>query len=222
MLLDDADLDLFTQKLVTLCLPNTGQVCHACTRILAPRSRFDEVLEATVGVLQATSIGDPLDPATDFGPLVSERQRERVEGYIRSGSEEGARIVLGGGRPQSQTVGYFVEPTVFVDARPEMPIVREEIFGPVLVVMAFEDDDDAVRLANTTPYGLGGTVFSEDIPRAVAVARRLQTGQIGINGAPGAPGARHYGYKDSGAGGDAGVVAYTQAKSINLPVEALG
>jgi aldehyde dehydrogenase (NAD+) len=217
VVLDDADLELFARNLITTCLPNTGQVCYSCTRILAPRSNFDAVLDVVRETLRNAPIGDPTDPRTEFGPLVSSAQRARVEGYIRSGLDEGARVVLGGGRPREFDVGYYVEPTVFIDVQPEMKIFREEIFGPVVVVVPYDDDDDAVRVANDSTYGLGGSVFATDIDRAVNVARQMQTGNILINAERGFGGAPHHGYKDSGVGGDAGLSAYLQAKSINIP-----
>jgi acyl-CoA reductase-like NAD-dependent aldehyde dehydrogenase len=217
VVLDDADLAQFSAALISTCLPNTGQVCYSCTRVLAPRSRFDEVLDAVVTRLEAARLGEPADPASEFGPLVTARQRERVESYIASGLAEGARLVLGGGRPKEFPVGYYVEPTVFVDVTSSMRIFREEIFGPVLVVMAYDDDDDAVRIANDSTYGLGGSVFSADVTRATELARRVATGKIAVNAAPGAPGIVTDGYKDSGFGGLDSIEAYLQTKAIPLP-----
>lgn len=217
VVLDDADLDQFAASLISTCLPNTGQVCYSCTRVLAPSSRFKEVLDAVVTTLQAAPFGDPLDPNSEFGPLVTARQRERVESYIQSGLEEGALLALGGGRPKAFPVGYYVEPTVFIDVQNSMRIFREEIFGPVLVVVPYDDDAEAVRIANDSTYGLGGSIFSRDIARATAVARQIETGKIAVNASPGAPGVTTDGYKDSGFGGDDSVVAYLQTKAIALP-----
>ncbi|MDK3255434.1 aldehyde dehydrogenase [Blastococcus capsensis] len=217
VVLDDADLDVFAANLISTCLPNTGQVCYSCTRILAPRSRFAEVVDLVVETLGNAVIGDPKDPTSDFGPLVSEVQRQRVESYIQSAIAAGARSALGGGRPMGLPNGYYVEPTVLVDIRREMRVFREEIFGPVLVVVPFDDDADAVRMANDSSYGLGGSVFSKDISRATAVARQMETGSIAINGHDRSDAAPAHGYKDSGVGGDPGLAGYLQLKSISRP-----
>jgi acyl-CoA reductase-like NAD-dependent aldehyde dehydrogenase len=215
VILDDADLDVLAANMISTCLPNTGQVCYSATRILAPRSRFAEVADLVVQTLGAAVVGDPKDPASDFGPLVSEAQRQRVEGYIRSAIDEGARVALGGGRPAGATTGYYVEPTVLVDVHREMRVFREEIFGPVVVVVPFDDDADAVRVANDSSYGLGGAVFSRDVERATEVARRMETGNISINGKDRSDATPAFGYKDSGMGGDPGLSGYLQLKGIS-------
>jgi betaine-aldehyde dehydrogenase len=165
-------------------------------------------------------VGDPLDPATAIGPLVARRQRERVEGYIAKGQEEGAKIVLGGGRPSTQPKGWYVEPTVFVNVDNHMTIAREEIFGPVLAVIPFDDIDDAVRIANDSDYGLSGSVWSGDPAAGVAVAERVRTGTYTVNGFMIEFSCPFGGFKQSGIGrelGPEGLAAYLEAKSISLP-----
>lgn len=220
IVLDDADLTTFADKLISTCLPNTGQVCYSCTRVIVPRDRFDEVLEVVTGTLEAAVLGRPEDPDAAFGPLVSAAQRDRVEGYVASARSEGARVVLGGGRPAGFATGFYVEPTVIVDVARTMRVFREEIFGPVLVVVPHDGDDDAIQIANDSSYGLGGAVFGQDRVRAIAVARRMETGTISINGTDRGVGAPEYGFKDSGLGGNPGVEAYSQMKSIAVPVDA--
>ncbi|GAB3353706.1 aldehyde dehydrogenase family protein [Modestobacter lapidis] len=217
VVLDDADLDVLAANLISTCLPNTGQVCYSSTRILAPRSRFAEVTDLVVQTLGTAVLGDPTDPASDFGPLVSEAQRQRVEGYIESAIAEGARVALGGGRPAGASTGYYVEPTVLVDVHRGMRVFREEIFGPVVVVVPFDDDADGVRIANDSSYGLGGSVFSQDIERATAVARRMETGNVSVNGRDRSDATPAFGYKDSGVGGDPGLSGYLQLKGISRP-----
>ena len=222
VLLEDADLDVFAANMITTCLPNTGQVCYACTRIVAPRSRFDEVVDVVTNVLRGARVGQPSDPDVDFGPVVSDSQRQRVEAYIASARGEGATVALGGGRPPGLTSGYFVEPTVLLDVDQTMRVFREEIFGPVVVVVAHDGDDHAVRLANDSSYGLGGAVFSRDIGRAMEASRQLQTGGIAINGAERGVSVPFYGYKDSGLGGVPGLDAHLAFKFIaaaRLPEE---
>jgi aldehyde dehydrogenase (NAD+) len=184
IVLDDADLDLSRtgQQLVAAMLGNSGQICWKSSRVLAPRSRYDEVVDVVAELARSLVVGNSLDPATQAGPLVSERQRDRVEGYIAKGIAQGARLVTGGGRPAGQNAGWFVEPTVFADVDNSDTIAREEIFGPVVTVTPYTDEDDAVRLANDSEYGLGGTVWTTDPQRGQDVARRIQTGTIGING----------------------------------------
>jgi acyl-CoA reductase-like NAD-dependent aldehyde dehydrogenase len=215
VVLDDADLDVFAASMISTCLPNTGQVCYSCTRILVPRSRFAELTELVVATLGSAVVGDPTDPASDFGPLVSEAQRGRVEGHIGSAVAEGARVALGGGRPAGGGPGFYVEPTVLVDVHREMRVYREEVFGPVVVVVPFDDDDDAVRVANDSSYGLGGAVFSRDVERATAVARRMETGNVSINGQDRSDATPASGYKDSAVGGDPGLSGYLQLKGIS-------
>ena len=160
---------------------NNGEACISLTRILAPRDRYAEVTEALVEQVRALKVGDALDPATEVGPLVAERQRERVENYIRIGQDEGAKVAVGGGRPEALDTGWFVEPTVFVDVDNSMRIAQEEIFGPVLSVIPYDDDADAVRIANDSDYGLCGAVFTGDNDRGLDVARQVRTGTYMVN-----------------------------------------
>ena len=218
VLLDDADMDAFAGTVISDVVPYSGQVCYANTRVLVHRSRFEEALECLRSILEKSPVGDPTDPATVFGPLVTAVQREKVEGYINSALADGARLVLGGGRPGAQAKGYYIEPTIFVDVRPEMRIFQEEIFGPVLVVLPFADDDEAVALANDSDYGLAGAVFGRDVDHATDVARRMETGRITVNAGRGASRFSSL-YKGSGLGsvGDMALSAYLQPKNIMQP-----
>jgi aldehyde dehydrogenase (NAD+) len=215
IVLDDADIGTFASQVISTCIPNTGQNCTAATRILAPRHRFDDIVSVVLEQVAKAPLGEPMDPASEFGPLVSARQRDRVEEYIRSGRDEGARLILGGGRPAEFPAGYYVEPAVFVDVTRSMRIFREEIFGPVLSVVPYADEDEAVQIANDSEYGLSGSVFSADREHAVAVARRLETGGVRINGQKGVEGVSGYTYKDSGAGGGRELPAYLNLKAIS-------
>lgn len=222
IVLDDADLDRDMGALVAGAMPNNGQVCHATTRILAPASRYAEVVERLVERVRMLKVGDPRENDTDVGPLVAARQRERVEGYIQSGVDQGATLALGGGRPPIPK-GWYVEPTIFSNVDNEMQIAQEEIFGPVLAVISYEGEDDAVELANSSMYGLGGAVYTADIERGVDLAARIQTGSCAINGGPhGGGGGPFGGYKRSGVGrerGREGIEAYLHLKSIALPTD---
>ena len=217
ILLDDVDLDAFAPFVATACAPNTGQICRALTRVLAPRARYDEVVDRLAATISAIPMGDPTDPGNLFGPLVASRQRDRVESYVALGREEGARVVVGGGRPAGFDRGYYVEPTVFAEVTNSMRIAREEIFGPVVVVIPYDGDDDAVAIANDSEYGLGGGVFSPDRDRATAVARRVVTGTIGVNSAAFPVDAPFGGVKGSGMGRELGPGAldpYLELKTI--------
>jgi acyl-CoA reductase-like NAD-dependent aldehyde dehydrogenase len=216
---DDADLSAFAAAIPANCVANSGQICYSLTRILAPRSRYDEVVEVVAATMAALPVGDPLDAGTLLGPLVTERQRARVERYIEIGKAEGASVVTGGGRVEAQPRGWYVEPTVFRDVDNSMTIAREEIFGPVLAVIAYDDDDDAVRQANDSDYGLGGAVFTADAQRGLRIARQVQSGSFGVNRYGIAAYAPFGGYKRSGLGRELGpesLSAYTQAKSIYI------
>ena len=205
VILDDADLAKAVPDGVSKCFLNSGQTCSALTRMLVPRQRLAEVEELAKAAAETFTPGDPFDSGTRLGPLVSEVQRERVRGYIQKGIEEGARLLTGGAEtPEGLERGYFVRPTVFSEVTPEMTIGQEEIFGPVLVIQPYEGEDDAVRIANSTPYGLSGGVWSADTDRAIAVAKRIRTGQVEINGGVFNPLAPFGGYKQSGHGRELG------------------
>jgi aldehyde dehydrogenase (NAD+) len=188
-----------------------GQGCALQTRMLLPRSRYDEGVELITQGMAGVAYGDPNDDSVIQGPLISAKQRDRVLGYIQKGQEEGAKLVVGGGRPSHLPKGWFVEPTLFVDVDNSMTIAQEEIFGPVLSVIAYEDDDDAVRIANDSSYGLSGGVFSASESRATAVAKRIRTGSIGINGGVWYGADSPYGgYKSSGIGRQNGIEGFEQ------------
>ena len=217
IVLPDADLDVFARALPEVSLANNGQTCHASTRILAPCTRLREVVAAVTDTVSALTIGDPLDKATAVGPLVSAAQRDRVLGFIEAGRADGFAITTGGGVPASRDQGWFVEPTVFTDVDNSSRIAQEEIFGPVLTVIGYDDEDEAVRIANDSPYGLGGTIWTSDEEHGLALAARIETGTIGVN---------HYaldfaapfgGVKASGLGrelGPEGLAPYLTAKSV--------
>jgi len=220
IVLDDADLGIAALMGLGACF-HAGQGCAIQTRMLLPRSRYDEGVELVKGAFANVPYGDPQDPGNMMGPLVSAKQRERVLGYIEKGVSEGATLALGGGRPAHLPKGWFVEPTLFVDVDNSMTIAQEEIFGPVLVVIPYEDEDDAVRIANDSAYGLSGGIFSGSLERSLAVARRIRTGTLSING--GAPYGADFpfgGYKDSGIGrqnGVAGFEQYLETKGLAWP-----
>jgi len=221
IILDDADLGATLAGLMPGALMNNGQACVAQTRILASRARYDEVCDAIVGAVRAWTVGDPMDPATLCGPLVASRQRDRVEGYIAAGRKEGARIACGGGRPAAMKTGWYVEPTVFVNVDNRMQIAQEEIFGPVLAVIPYDDEGDALRIANESDYGLSGSVWTADVDRGLAVARAVRTGTYTVNGFAMEFGAPFGGFKCSGIGrelGPEGLEAYLEPKQINLPM----
>ncbi len=219
IVLEDADLDLakIGNDLFAATLVNNGQTCYLGTRVLAPRSRYDEVVDTMAAFASSLTVGNALDPATQIGPMASQTHRDRVEGYVAKGNSDGARLVVGGGRPDDQDRGWFVEPTVFADVDNSSTIAQEEIFGPVLSVIAYGDVDDAIRIANDSDFGLGGSVWTSDAERGKAVARRVRTGTIGINKYLPDPGAPFGGVKASGIGRELGpnaIGAYQQFKSI--------
>ncbi|HJX33218.1 MAG TPA: aldehyde dehydrogenase family protein [Solirubrobacterales bacterium] len=220
VILDDADLEKAVPDGVAKCFLNSGQTCSALTRMLVPRAKLAEAERLAVSAAESFTPGDPFDDATRLGPLVSEIQRERVRGYIEKGEAEGAKLLTGGAAPpEGLDRGYFVRPTVFSEVTPEMTIAQEEIFGPVLAIQPYADEDDAVRIANDTVYGLAGGVWSGDQERAIAVARRIRTGQIEINGGAYNPLAPFGGYKQSGHGRENGRLAIEemlQTKSLQL------
>ena len=220
VILDDADLKTAVEAGVQNCYLNSGQTCSAWTRMLVPRARHDEALAIARDKAETFKLGDPLDPETTLGPLVSATQRDRVRDYIRRGVEEGATLVTGGAEPpEGLTRGYFVRPTVFGNVRPDMTIAQEEIFGPVLSILPYDDEEQAIAIANATVYGLAGGVWSADPERAKRVARRLRTGQVDINGGSFNPLAPFGGYKQSGHGrelGTYGLEEFLETKSIQL------
>ncbi|WP_439943969.1 aldehyde dehydrogenase [Streptomyces sp. BBFR115] len=222
LVLDDADLDVVLPTVQALSLRNTGQACSNKTRIVVARSRQTELLDRLREMVGSLVVGDPADPATQVGPVVSAAQRERVEGYLEVGRQEGAKVLVGGGRPAGLDRGWFVEPTVFTDVRPDMRIAQEEIFGPVLSVLAFDDEDEAVAIANDSDYGLNGSVFTADPEHALAVARRIRTGTVELNGCGVGFHAPIGGFKCSGIGREAGLEgfdAYVELKSYGLPAQ---
>jgi aldehyde dehydrogenase (NAD+) len=218
---DDADFASVVPGGSMVCV-HGGQGCAMQTRMLLPRSRYDEGVELITTAMGTVPYGDPTDDGVLMGPLVSARQRDRVLGYIQKGQEEGAKLVAGGGRPAHLSKGWYVEPTLFVDVDNSMAIAREEIFGPVLCVIPYEDDDDAVRIANESNYGLSGGVFSASEDRATAIARRIRTGSISVNGGMWYGADSPYGgYKDSGIGrqcGTEGFEQYLETKAIAWPL----
>lgn len=219
IVLDDADIGHAVESLRMGSLRNSGQVCSNKTRLLVSRQRKDELIGAFVDMVRSMPVGDPFDPQTQIGPMVSARQRDRVEGYIAQGKQEG-RLVLGGGRPKGLNRGWFVEPTIFADVAPDAVIAQEEIFGPVISILTFDTDDEAVAMANHSAYGLHGAVFSADTERAVNIARRIRTGALDINGASAGYHSPLGGRKKSGIGREAGPEGfdgYVEIKSIGLP-----
>ncbi len=220
VILGDADFSRAVPDGVAKCFLNSGQTCSALTRMLVPRERLAEVEEAAAATAEAFTPGDPFDAETKLGPLVSAAQRERVRGYIAKGEAEGAKLLTGGAEaPEGLERGFFVRPTVFSEVTPEMTIAREEIFGPVLAIQPYDDEADAVRIANATDYGLAGGVWSGDEDHAIEVARQLRTGQIEINGGAFNPIAPFGGFGQSGHGrenGRWGLEEYLQVKSLQL------
>lgn len=221
IVLEDVDLASAVPMLVFSGIMNTGQACVAQTRILAPRSRYEEIVEAIKNFVTAMPVGVPSDPAAQVGALISEKQRERVEGYIKKGIEEGARLVCGGGRPEGLDGGFFVEPTVFADVNNSMTIAQEEIFGPVLSIIAYDTEDDAIKIANDSVYGLAGSVWTSDVPRGIEISKKIRTGTYAINWYAFDPCCPFGGYKNSGIGrenGKEGVEHFTQQKSVLMPM----
>jgi aldehyde dehydrogenase (NAD+) len=220
IVLDDANLEAVLPGAAMTCM-HAGQGCAITTRMLLPRSRYDEAVELLKKAFEGIHYGDPTEMANIMGPLVNARQRDRVLGYIEKGKAEGARLLVGGGRPAHLPKGFYVQPTLFVDVDPDATIAQEEIFGPVLAVLPYENDEDAVRIANNSKYGLSGAVFSASLERAEKMARRIRTGTVSVNGGlwfgPDSP---FGGYKQSGLGREHGLEGfeeYLQSKTLGMP-----
>jgi acyl-CoA reductase-like NAD-dependent aldehyde dehydrogenase len=225
IVLADADPATMAAGVRSASLSNSGQICNALTRILVPAARADEFTDALADEMASLVVGDPTDSATQVGPLVAQRQQERVRGYIDAGRNEGARLVIGGtAMPDGIDKGWYVRPTLFTDADNTMRIAREEIFGPVLTVIPYSDEDEAVAIANDSDYGLAGSVFTEDTDRGLSIAARIRTGTFGVNqGYTMDPFAPFGGVKGSGYGrelGREGIDGYTDTKSIAVAVKA--
>jgi aldehyde dehydrogenase (NAD+) len=218
ILLDDADLDKAIPTALGIAFLNSGQACAAGTRLLVPKGRLDAVRRAIVNSMPAFQVGDPADPKTAVGPLVTQKQYERVQSYIRSGIEEGAEVLVGGeGHPRGLEAGHFVKPTVFVNVRNDMTIAREEIFGPVLCVITYETEADAIKIANDTSFGLHAFVSGTDLPRARRVASQILAGRVAINGMLDDQQAPFGGFKHSGIGrefGTFGIEAFLEPRAI--------
>lgn len=215
--LEDGNVETLLAGLDNASFLNNSQTCTTQSRILVARSRYDEVVDAVAGFADAYQLGDPLDPSVTMGPMATQGHLERVLNYIEIAKNSDARLVTGGGRPDHLDRGWFVQPTVFADVDNADRLAREEVFGPVMALIPFDDDDDAVRIANDSNYGLGGSVWSADEDRALAVARRVRTGTIGLNYYTLDLGAPFGGYKDSGIGrelGPEGINAYLEYKSV--------
>jgi aldehyde dehydrogenase (NAD+) len=226
ILTDGVDLEHFLQQLPTVCLPNNGQTCHASTRILAPQARYHQIVDAITDTVRALRVGDPLQQDTQIGPLVSAAQRDRVLGFVEAGRRTAARITTGGTVPSDRTRGFYVAPTVFADVDNSSVIARQEIFGPVLCITAYDDIDDGLALANDSDYGLAATVWTADEATGIALAERVESGTVGVNCYELDVAAPFGGVKASGLGselGPEGMQAYLQSKTVYLaPTAAQG
>jgi betaine-aldehyde dehydrogenase len=223
ILLEDADFAAAAKGTVSSCFLNSGQTCAAHTRMLVPESKYDEAVRLVLAEVSKYTVGDPFSETSKLGPLVSRTQRERVRGYIKKGIEEGAELLCGGpDTPPALPTGWYVKPTVFGRVHPDSTLAQEEIFGPVLSIIVYKDEEDAVAIANDSMYGLSGGVWSKDEARAIRVARRIRTGQVDINGAPFNLQAPFGGYKQSGHGreyGRRGLEEFLEYKSIQFKPE---
>lgn len=221
ILLPDVDVSdaLLDRLLFEGCTMHAGQACILNSRLLLPEAIHDEVVDRLAELSRGVVIGDPVDPAVTMGPLISREQLDRVEGFVKRAEADGATVVAGGARPKDLNSGFYFEPTILTDAAADSYIAQEEVFGPVLTVLRYRDDDDAVTIANNSSYGLGGAVWGSDIDRAVAIARRMRTGQVSVNGT--IPGDAPFGgFKQSGIGREGGVMglrAYMEPKAIGIP-----
>ncbi|WP_431044690.1 aldehyde dehydrogenase [Streptomyces sp. P1-3] len=222
VILPDADLDAAVAGIVPNAWMNNGQACVAQTRILAPRGHYAEIAERLTAAAAALVVGDPFDPATQVGPLVARRQQQRSLDYIGIGRREGAELLTGGGRPPSPETGWYVEPTLFGNVRNEMRIAREEIFGPVICLLPYESEEEAVRIADDSDYGLSGSVWTSDVERGIGVARRIRTGTFSVNTFSLDMLGPFGGFKNSGLGrefGPEGFAAYLEHQTIHLPAD---
>jgi aldehyde dehydrogenase (NAD+) len=221
ILLPDVDVgdDLIERLLFEGCTMHAGQACILNSRLLLPDAIHDEVVDRLAALAREVVIGDPVDPAVTMGPLISREHLDRVEGFVKRAEAEGATVVAGGARPKDLNSGFYFEPTILTDVSADSYIAQEEVFGPVLTVLRYRDDDDAVAIANNSAYGLGGAVWGSDVDRAVGIARRIRTGQVSINGT--IPGDAPFGgFKQSGIGREGGVMglrAYMEPKAIGIP-----
>jgi len=220
VILDDADLAAAVKGTVNGCYLNSGQTCTALTRMLVPASKYEEAAKIAVEVAKGFTLGDPMSETTRLGPLSSAAQRERVRNYIQKGVQEGAQLLTGGAeQPDGVPGGYFVKPTIFGKVKPGSTIEQEEIFGPVLSIIAYTDEDEAIHIANDTPYGLAGAVWSKDEAHAQKVARRIRAGQVDVNGGAFNMNAPFGGFKQSGHGREAGTYGleeFLEYKSLQL------
>ena len=220
VILDDADFEAAVVNGIQKCFINGGQTCSALTRLLVPREALPAVEAVAAAAVEQTAVGDPTDPTTQIGPMSSAVQRDRVQGYIEKGIAEGAKLVAGGPEtPEGLETGFFVKPTVFSEVTREMTIAREEIFGPVLSILPYDSEEEAIEIANDSSYGLAGGVWSSDPERAIGVARQIETGQVEINGAAFNPLAPFGGRKLSGHGrelGPYGIEDFLTLKAIQL------
>jgi aldehyde dehydrogenase (NAD+) len=220
VIMDDADLPSALGAIVPFSMPFTGQICFSLTRVLVSKKRHDEVVDAYSQAVKSIVVGDPWQAETQMGPLSMKRQLDRVVGYIEKGRQEGATLVTGGGRPKDMNRGYYVEPTIFTNVESDMTIAKEEIFGPVVSIMPYDDEEDAIRIANDSTYGLSGAVFTKDAEKGLALARRIRTGNLTVNGLNLQVSVPFGGYKQSGigrVGGPEGLEGYQEIKSVYLP-----